>query len=487
MALGAFAVISGLAVAAGNGNPLVAVAPVLAVVGGLILFHAPLRTTVLGVLFLVMVVDYLPEGPQSGLWQSPLFPIAMALFLNLSATTGIGFLRFPGLDVLLLLLLALAIYRRATGSKIDPPATPSVRVLNHLLFLSWLTLMIWEGYGVSQGGDFNESLWQIRQLLLFPLMTFLFLQAFSGTVAEFKLVAKVFIVAAVFKSIIGIYFLYFIVRPMGVVVEFTTSHSDTLMFVPLLAMQIALLFERPSLSNWKRAGLWVPIVVWGMIANDRRLAYVSLAGSFMCIFLMNPWKGPKRSVARTLLLASPLIIAYVAAGWNSRNPVFGGAQLVKSLIKGDQAQAGADYRDIENFDLLATWSNNKFMGTGFGHKFEEPVKLPDISFAMPTYQYHPHDSILWLWGILGIFGFSGIFAPIVGGVFVAARAYHKSTNVYDRVMAMTAICMVITHINQCFGDMGTRTYFGSLLTGLCLALASKLAMRVGAWPRKKPL
>ncbi len=476
-----FAVGFATAVAIVGGNPALFAAPVLAVAGLWGLWKLPLKVTSLGLIFLMWTADYLFEIPQSGLWNSPLYPVGQFLFLNLSTTTGIGFLRFPGLDVLVVALLVIGSLRRITHSKIDPPTTASVRPLSTMLALQFLMVVALDLWGTATGGNFNESLWQLRQLLMMPLMTFLFLHAISGTHADLKAIARVAVAAAVWKSLVGIYFVWAIARPMGKVIEFTTSHSDTLLFVPVLAMQLALFFEKPTALTWRTALKWMPIVIYGMVLNDRRLAYVSLMGVFLCFMLMQPMNKLKRALLRFIIVTSPVLVLYVGAGWNSNSPVFAGAALVKSLIKGDQAQAGADYRDIENFDVLYTWSENAVLPLGFGHKFEEPVKLPDISFVMSTYQYHPHNTMLWMWTIGGVLGFTFLFAPLVVGVFLAARVFRKSRQPIERVAALTAIAMVIAHINQCFGDMGTRTYFGSMGCALALAVVSKLAVRTGAW------
>ena len=493
---GAF--VAALVLVAGNGKIVLAFAAPLGLLLMVAIWKLPMRTTVLGLLFLMWTADYLPEAPQSNMWQSPLYPIGQFLFLNLSALTGVSALRVPGLDFTVVVLILIALYRRATRSTIDEK-TPSVRTLSLLLVLQLITVVLLDLWGVNTSvpvvnadgvaialprqGDFNESLWQLRQLLLMPLFAFLMLYAFPGKPADLKQIAKVAITAACVKSFVGLFFLYYFVRGSGFPVEYTTSHADTLLFVPLLAMQFAWMLEKKSIQTYRDLLKWVPLVTWGMIANDRRLAYVSLAGCLLTIVLMHPWSSAKRTLLRNLIIASPAILLYVIAGWNApaESKVFFGSQLVKSLIKGDQAQAGADYRDIENFDVLYTWSENSFLPLGFGHKFEEPVKLPDISKAMPTYQYHPHNNILWMWVIGGLFGFFGMFAPLVAAVFLAARSFRFATAPIDRVAALTVISMVIVHLNQCFGDMGTRNYFGSMGCALAMTVASKLAMRTGAW------
>ncbi len=481
-----FALAFATAVAIVGGSPALFAAPVVGVAALWALWKLPTRVTALGLITLMWMADYIPEIPQSGLLQSPLYPVGEFLFYNLSTTTGVAFLRLPGLDLMVVVLLGIGIWRRAIRARVDPPTTPSVRVLSMLLLAQGAMVVLLDVWGTATGGDFNESLWQLRQLLMMPLMTFLFLHAIGGSHADLRAIGRLAVVAAVWKALVGIYLIWFIARPMGKVLEFTTSHSDTLLFVPLLAMQLALFFEKPTALTWRHALKWMPIVIYGMVLNDRRLAYVSLAGVFICFMLMQPKNKLKRSLSRFLIVTSPIIALYVAAGWNSTSPVFGGAQLVKSLIKGDQAQAGADYRDIENFDVLYTWSENALIPLGFGHKFEEPVKLPDISFIMPTYQYHPHDQMLWMWTIGGIFGFTVIFAPLVAGVFLAARVFRKAAHPLDRVAALTVIAMIIAHLNQVYGDMGTRTYFGSMGCALALAVISKLAVRTGAWTSSVP-
>ena len=476
-----------LATVLGNGNPVLAVFPVLACVLGILLFRLPLRTSSLCLLFLMLVCDYLPEGPFEGLWASPLAPLARILFLNLSATTGIAPLRLTGLDAAVFLLLFVGIWRRAFRIEhLDPPGTPSVRQLNFLLVLQFVTVIALDLWGVYRGGDFNEALWQLRQMLLFPIMGFFFLHSIPGRTADFVLIARVLVAAACVKGLTGIYFKRFIAWPMGVNVEFTTSHSDTLLFVPVLVMAVALVFERPLLKTLWHLPLWVPIVALGMKYNDRRLAYVAMGASLFALVVMLPWSRIKRRVFQTAVLLAPMAALYVAAGWNvshhDTNPLWSPARLVKSLIKGDPDQTGADYRDMENFNVLYTWSENAFVPLGFGHRFEEPIVLPDISFVMPTYQFHPHNTILWMWSIGGLFGFTAMFLPVIALVFLAARSYPLATHPIDKVAIFTALSFVITYLFQCWGDMGTRSYFSSMGLALALAVISKLAVRTGAWP-----
>jgi len=469
----------------GKGNMLAAALPVLACAAGLLLVRLPLRTSSLCLLFLLLVGDHIPERPFEGLWASPLAPLGRLLFLNLSANTGISFLRFSVVDAAILMLLLWGLGRKALGIRPEGlSSTPSLGWLNALLVLQFFAVVALGLWGLARGGNFNASLWQLRQLLLFPLMSGVFLHALSGGTQELRLIARLLVAAALVKAATGMYFVHAIVRPLGVEVEFTTSHSDTLLFVPLLAMAVALAYERPLLKTLWHLPLWVPLVALGMRYNDRRLAYVALAASLCALLAMLRQSRLKRWTLKAAVLLAPLAAVYLWGGWK-QNPLeahalWGPALLVKSLVKGDPSQEGADYRDMENFNLLYTWSENAFVPLGFGHRFEERIPLPDISFVMPAYQYHPHNSILWLWAIGGLLGFSALFLPLVAVIFLAARTYPLAQNPIERTALLAAVSFVVSYLLQCWGDMATLSYFGSMGLALCLAVVTKLAVRTGA-------
>ncbi|RKH37246.1 O-antigen ligase domain-containing protein, partial [Corallococcus sp. AB050B] len=159
MVVGLGAVTLGAA-AVGNGDPIITLAPVLAVTVVWVILKVPLRYLTITVLYLVLAVDYTPERPQSMFWPSPLFPLGRLLFSQLHELVGIGALRFPLIDGLIIGSIALGIYRRATKSKIDPPVVPIPRPLVVVLALSFFSIMWMEVWGIARGGDIKNSLWQ---------------------------------------------------------------------------------------------------------------------------------------------------------------------------------------------------------------------------------------------------------------------------------------------------------------------------------------
>ncbi len=462
-------------------EPLVAVVVPLLAVGAWAVLQLPLRVTATALLFSSCLFEGL-QAPLDYDWSSPLTPIARLVLTNLNQITGIGVLRLPALDLLTVVLAFVAVVRRRDATYAS--VTPGVKPLNAALLVSALTVVALYVLGGLQGGNLNESLWQLRHTLLFPLRALLLMRAFDGTDGELKNLTRVLIAAGVIKALIGIWYLHTWIKPFGREIEFTTSHTDTLVFVPLLALYFNMLVERVRGRILLDGVVWVPIVVYGMICNDRRLAYVSLGVAMLVTLLMSPPTAFKRLVLRAAVVTAPLVPPYLLLGWGSESGfIFAPARLARSILVGDPVQgAQPDYRDLENVNVLFSWvSNGKVIPWGFGHEMLQFFELPDISTALPTWLYHPHNQYLWLNAIGGPVGFTLMMLPQIITVYLLARAYRFATDFWVRVWCLTGIGIVAAFFSQVYGDMGTLSWTPSWMAALAAALASKLAVRTGAW------
>jgi hypothetical protein len=465
-------------------EPLLAIAMPLLGAFIFVAYRFPLRITATALL----LAGCFFEGLQGNLaydWSPPFMGVARLVMANLNSVTGIGILRLPLLDLMTLVLWALSAMRR------DEPGfmsrTGIVRPLKLALLASALAVLGLDMLGTVQGGDFNESLWQLRQTLLYPLRTLVLLRAFDATVRDIRMVMRGLIFIAVVKSLIGIYFIHFVVRPIGGDVEFTTSHSDSMLFVPVLAWYFNELIERFNPRTLFRGMFWVPIVTYGMICNDRRLAYVSLAIAVLISLILAPNTRFKVALLRTVGFGLPVFIPYVLLGWDSTGgALFGPARLARSIIAGDPAQAGhADYRDVENVNVLYSWSQNPIVPSGFGHKMLQLFPLPDISSAMPMWQFHPHNQYLWFFAIGGPVGFTLMILPQALTLYLYARTYRFATEPTARAWCLTGMAIIAAFYAQMYGDMGTLSFTPSWMAALAAAMAGKLAVRTGAWPSAK--
>jgi O-antigen ligase len=154
----------------------------------------------------------------------------------------------------------------------------------------------------------------------------------------------------------------------------------------------------------------------------------------------------------------------------------------KSMIVGEHNDTGVmDYRDVENFNVITTWQKNPLLGTGYGHGFDEVMKLADISHLFEDYLYHPHNSVLGLLAFGGVVGFTGVWLFVALTVYFAVRSYHRAHPPQWRAWALVVVSIVVAYTNQCFGDMGISSWYATILMALAVTIAGKLATRTGAW------
>jgi hypothetical protein len=471
--------------AIGNGNPVVGLVPAAGVAAVYAILKARLRTTVLVFLAAAFAFENTMDRPYSELWSSPFLPFGMMIYHPLNSLTGIGALKFAIIDLFLFLMIGVILHRRLTRKDLDPPTARMPPVLALAIGLSWVTVASLIFWGILGGGDTKMALWVSHQLFVLPGFAFVFHHAFRGT-EDLVALGKTLVLGAAVKSVWGSYYKFVIVPGLGREVEYTTGHADTLLYVAGLAILLLMLLYEPNRKNFKRALLLVPVILSGMIANDRRLADVSLVGCLLTGLLMMPRTRLKRSLLRFLVLASPLITAYVTVGWTRTEVIFSPVATLRSIFDQEDTElsSGGDSRDVENANLITSFVNGgkRVFGTGFGHEYDEQYVMPYIAAAMPHYRYQPHNAVLWLLMVGGIVGFTALWLYLAVSVYLAARAFHRAPPGVPQVGALMCICLILCYLNQCFGDMGASDWLGVLMVSLASVMAGHLAVQLKGYP-----
>lgn len=465
------------AVIIGNGNPALAVAPIALAVVLAAMWFAPIRVSVLLVVFLSLALDQQYEGP----WNSPLAPLGALLATNLNKVLPVG-VPVPGVLLLLVYLLLIHIHRSLRGLRTDSiAAAPVARVSVRAMGVSFLAVLALCAIGFQHGGDLQMAKIQVQNFVLTLLLAYLAAVSFRG-LRDYRLVGALILSAACIKSVYAIWVSATVVPPYETTngrLAYATAHGDSMLFACATVLLIAAFFEQPTRKNALLGVFLLPLLVGGMYANNRRLVWVELAAGVATYWIVSRRSKVKRVAVHALLAATPLILVYVAAGWNSQAKVFAPVQLFRSVGDSD-VDASTLYRDLENYDLLATMRDSPYIGLGFGHPFSEPVKLPDISFFR-EYRYMPHNSLLGLWAFCGPLGFSGLWCAIVVAVFLAARSYAHARVPDERVAAFMTVGAVVIFLAQCWGDIGFSERRAIYLVGPALAIAGQLALSTGAW------
>jgi hypothetical protein len=463
-------------------NPPLVPLPVFGAIFFWVLCKVPVRHATFTVFFLALAADCLNESPYEGEWKSPLYPIGRLLYKNM----GYG---LTLLDAAVFGLLAIFIYRRAVGLKTDPEVVrmPQAQVLAlGLVIVTILWVQVW---GVSRGGNTKVTYWQFHQMAVLPIMAWLFNSVVRGP-QDFRRIGQIIIACCVIKAFLGAYFIVFIARPRGLWHEYATHHSDTLLYVAGLMIAIVSYSEERTKRNFRRMLVVCSIILMGMHYNDRRLAYVSFLLSAIAWFMLSPWTHARRQVARALIILAPVLPFYFAIGWANPTGIFSLIGPFKSIIEGEKTAANIgdqamDYRDMENFNVVQTWTKNPLLGTGWGHPFDEVIKMPDISKSFADYLYHPHNSVLGMLAYAGAIGFTGLWAYLCISQFLAVRAYHRAHEPLQRTACIVSISVFVAYVNQCFGDMGTISWIGTLLVAMAVVCVGKVATLTGAWPTTK--
>jgi len=455
----------------GNGNIVVALAPLVFATAAAFVWFLPLRVPIFVLMFVGLTIDSQGEGP----WDSPLAYLGMLLHVNLAkAIPGTG-IPLPGVALLIAALLLIHLHRRIAGIRTDArtrvqPAGVMLQAMGVSLLAVFALCML----GLSGGGNMKMAKIQVQTYVLVLTMGYLCSTTLRG-VRDYRIMGGIVIAAACVKALVAMYVAY-VLAPVA---EYATAHGDSLLFASAAVILIIRFAEQPIGRHFAVCALVLPLLAGGMVANDRRLVWVEVLVPLSAYWIMSRRSQIKRYFVRGLLLSLPLLILYVGAGWNSSSKIFGPVKTLRSV--GDsEVDNSTLYRDLENFNLLMTLRMNMLSGSGFGQPFVEQVTLPNISF-FEEYRYMPHNSVLGLWAFCGPFGFSGLTAALVVAIFLATRSYQNTAVPDERAAAMMVIAMILIWMVHCWGDIGFSERRSLWLVGPALAMAGQLAMSTGAW------
>ncbi len=485
------AVVGGtVAVSAGvlltTANPLLAAVPALLVTAAYAVATLPVRVPLFAALALAMLADVTPSRlpNDTEVWHSPVYPLQLLLVENLNKLVGVEAARVSGLELLALVLVALAAVRALAGDRTDAAGrVPAARPLVLTLVLNVAAVLAMELWGVARGGDVRQSLWQFRQLLWMPVLAMLLCATMRGA-RDAALFAGIAAAVSCTKILIGAYYYFRVARPLGIVPATVTSHADSVLFVVSLAVWLAAAYYRPSVRHYIVAGALTAWTLFGLVINNRRTAYVTLLGAAVMFYATLPRRA-RRSVTLAGLAALPVVGLYVAVGRNRTGSLF--APAAKLMSVATQKDASSQTRDIENYNLLTTLRRNPLVGSGWGHEYVEVVHADDISKYFPQYRYIAHNSVLWMWSIGGLLGFTLLWLPIATGVFLAARARAFAASPLDRAVAYGALATFVAFLIQAWADMGTQSWTTQGMLAVALAASGQLAVSTGAWPQRTRL
>jgi hypothetical protein len=348
-------------------------------------------------------------------------------------------------------------------------------------FLFWI--LTGYAYGTGMGGDAVVALWEMRGLF-YMLAMYLFVPQIIQTREQIQRLLWVCIVAITFKACEGTGRLVSLGMSRGGH-DALLTHEDPVFMVTLVILLLGMVtFGVRSVQ--RRVLTWIlPLLVLGYYAANRRAAYASLAVSLLTYAALLP-PVVLRRVAKYASGAVVVLALYTAAFWGSTSPIASPINQIRSGFADDEETLGERnfysnlYRKLENFNLAATIRRSPLLGIGFGTKYDQPLTLVQINYALRDYM--AHNNILWLLVKVGGIGFFLFWLFI--DAFAARGAFVLSA-LDDPFLKAVCILVVVAVINQlvaAFFDLHlvryrTMLYMGTLM-GLLPAL-DRLAHSTG--------
>ena len=477
----ALLVLAGGASALGVGIVGWLVAPICILLGVFAILRAPLRNTMLVLMFFALVLENPSEQPAYTKWSTPFASVGALMLAHFKVTIGFG--PIGGMDVMLMAAIGAYYLQRRTLAKGIPTPKPMIRLAQ----LTYATIAFTFLIGKMRGGQMQFAVWQMDRVMYLPTVFLLCQAAFSGA-KDYLAVGKVALSASLIRACQAMWVRA--VVPSTVDPEtgesslpYATTHNDSMLFAVGSVILVSLVLQRAG-KKANHLVLWaLPILIGGMLANHRRMVWVEIVLVFFTLYLISETNAFKRNLNRFLLFSTPLLLGYIAAGWGSGSGIFKPVKVLRSAVD-SSADMSTAWRDLENFNLVFTVRAFPLTGVGYGNGFWEMWPMPAVDYDLE--RYVPHNSILGLYCYGGYIGYLGITMLWVAGIFFAIRAYHRCKEPLQKAAALTSFGAVLVYYLQCFGDMGLGSWTGVYLVGPALAVASKLTVSAGAWELDAP-
>jgi len=181
--------------------------------------------------------------------------------------------------------------------------------------------------GIARGGQIEGAFRQTLYLMQLPLVAMLFLYTLRIP-EDLAAIGTAFVSCAVVRSFLVMFVYFGVCMPQGITdrpgqPEWCTNHSDTVLFVVSIIILLTHSLEQHSTKVTLRSLGLGTIILFAIVLNNRRLAFVSLAAAPVVIYLALRPSRRKRRVTAAPAVRVPLPIAHLLGGAGVRRPDVG--------------------------------------------------------------------------------------------------------------------------------------------------------------------
>jgi hypothetical protein len=429
-----------------------------------------------GLVCVMIFIILTAETPDmfAGRWHTPMgvgFPLLAKRLPHLP---------FSLMDLALALIGAAVMLRRSGRRERVGP-------LDLSLLVSIMALAAGIVWGALRGGDVSVVYFQLQGLIKMFLVVNVLLALFRSPGDLMRLVLTIG-AAGLYRAGACVTF-FFMFLKFGTIDHYPsdiTGHDDSALWAITFVGIVCWAFASRTIRAWVATPLLLLLLGAAINYNNRRLAWVEVLGGVCMMLLAAPQGALRRRFVKMAVVAAPVLLLYVATGWERPSGIFAPVEKIKSVL-GPSEDDSSLSRDIENAGLVVTLGRGRFLGVGFGHEYDEVSNVYSAGMRefFPQYLYIPHNSLVGLVAFTGALLFPLIWAPVPVGAFLAARAAQFSRTTRDRSLSMIAFAMPFVYAVQAYGDMGLQASTANVLLAAGLALSARCAVTTGAWPVRK--
>jgi len=434
------------------------------------------RSMITLIMFGLLLVGWVGEWPLDidpvmyhGLWRSPFVALAPM------------FAPIPGISLfpwqVLLIVLAPFCLASSTGER-----RHSLE-MDRAIFVSMTCIAVTFLWGMARGGSAYFAYYQIWRFLAALLIGYMLMSGLRSA-QDLANLGKVLILAALIRATLCVYFYWaYIAGKIYPAPEYVTNHDDSVLWVVAILIVLVWACVKRGKAAGITAALVTPFLLYAMILNTRRIAWVEL-GLAVPLFYFLIGAGPLRSrINKWLIRVAPFGLIYFVVGLNSDSAVFAPVHAL--------ATAGSNYdpssltRQEEARNLLHTLVDigNPILGTGWGRPYDKLESYwSNYNAEWILTLYTPHNAILGLAAFAGLVGIVGIWGVVPTAAYLAARGFRGSAEPVPRAAAMVALGALVAYSAHCYGDIGLQSFQVSLIFGATLATAGKVAL----WGQELP-
>lgn len=396
------------------------------------------------------------------------FPFAK----NLSSSESIMYVSdavsVSPLEIMLVWAVAVTLYKNVSSTGRLLRTTP---LLYPFLVLGVFTLL---GFvrGMSSGADLRAAIFEVRPLILLPLLYVLVVNVCRSR-QDYRRLMWVALAAITLQALLSLQYLSRLSATERNALESLNEHGAAIGANLVLMALVASLAYRQV--NWTiRITLLaasIPIT-WVYLIAQRRAAIVALVGAFVLFGFMLFWRQC-RTFWKVIPICAVVAIGYLGAFWNSEMSAGFPAQAIKTVLAPEEAsaedQSSDFYRLLETLNLSATVRSSPVLGIGFGQPFLRPFPLPDIG-VFEFNAYVPHNSFIWIWTKTGFGGFVALVYIVGRSMMQGASRARAAPDGDDAVVALTGVLFVAMYVIFLYVDIGwepRNAFLFALSLGLC--------------------